>query len=122
MTEPIFDLDALYSALDAKRKARGISWRKAADEIGVSASTLTRMAQGANPDVAGFGKMVRWLGESADQFVGGPKKVRRSDKPEDLRVVVSRHLRASKELSPESAKALESIIDAAYSQMKGLKP
>jgi hypothetical protein len=35
--------------------------------------------------------------------------------------VVSRHLRASKELNPESAKALENIIEAAYMQMKGLK-
>jgi transcriptional regulator with XRE-family HTH domain len=120
MTESTFDLVALYAALDARRRARDISWRKAAEEIGISASTLTRMAQGAHPDVEGFGKMVRWLGESADQFIGVTKN-RPPPKAEDLRVVVSRHLRASKELSPESARALESIIEAAYSQMKGLK-
>jgi transcriptional regulator with XRE-family HTH domain len=121
MPEPTFDLEALYGALDAKRRAVDISWRKAAEQMGVSASTLTRMAQGASPDVEGFGKMVRWLGESADQFVGGGKKAVRPRHAEDLRVVVSRHLRASKELSPESAKALENIIDAAYRQMKAFK-
>lgn len=120
MTPKALNLEALYGALDTKRRAAGMSWRKAAEEIGVSASTLTRMAQGANPDVEGFSKMVLWLGESADQFIGGAQKVR-AQKPEDLRVVVSRHLRASKELSPESARALENIIDAAYRQMKGLK-
>jgi len=36
-------------------------------------------------------------------------------------VVVSRHLRASKDLDTKSAKALENIIQAAYKQMKGLK-
>lgn len=119
MTQAAFDLEALYSALDAKRRADGLSWRKVAEQAGVSASTLTRMAQGANPDVEGFGKLVQWLGESADQFVpAGKRPDRRS---EDLRVVVSRHLRATKELSPESAKALENIIEAAYKQMRGLK-
>ena len=35
--------------------------------------------------------------------------------------MVSRHLRASKELDAKSAKALEGIIEAAYKQMKNLK-
>lgn len=121
MSRPNFDLEALYAALDARRRVDGISWRKVAEQIGISASTLTRMAQGANPDIESFGKMVRWLGESADQFVAAGSKQHRSERGEDLRIVVSRHLRASKELSPESAKALESIIEAAYKQMKGLK-
>ncbi len=120
MTDADFNLEALHAALDAKRRASALSWRKVAEQIGVSASTLTRMAQGANPDVEGFSKMVRWLGESADEFMLASSKKARP-KAEDLRVVVSRHLRASKELSPESAKALESIIDAAYIQMKGMK-
>jgi len=121
MPPPLFDAEALYAALDAKRRSKDISWRKAAEEIGISASTLTRMAQGAHPDVEGFGKMVRWLGEPADQFIAGGQRRPRVAKTEDLRVVVSRHLRASKELPPESARALETIIEAAYRQMKGLK-
>jgi transcriptional regulator with XRE-family HTH domain len=118
--ERAVDVEALYSALDAKRRADGLSWREASAAIGVSASTLTRMAQGASPDVEGFGKMVRWLAVSADDFIARPKG-RPVKKSEDLLVVVSRHLRASKELDPKSAKALEGIIEAAYRQVKDLK-
>jgi transcriptional regulator with XRE-family HTH domain len=118
--ERVVDVEGLFGALDVKRRAEGLSWRDVATAIGVSASTLTRMAQGASPDVEGFGKMVRWLGVSADDFISRPKG-RSSKKPEELLVVVSRHLRASKELDPKSAKALEGIIEAAYKQVKDLK-
>jgi transcriptional regulator with XRE-family HTH domain len=116
----VVDVEGLYTALDVKRRAENLSWRDVATAVGVSASTLTRMAQGASPDVEGFGKMVRWLGVSADDFIA-PVKARQPKKQEELLVVVSRHLRASKELDPRSAKALEGIIEAAYKQMKNLK-
>lgn len=118
--ERVVDVEALYEALNLKRRSEDLSWRDAATAIGVSASTLTRMAQGANPDVEGFGKMVRWLGVPADDFIARGKE-KSKKKTEDLLVVVSRHLRASKELDPKSAKALESIIEAAYRQVKGLE-
>ena len=41
-----FDADAFYSALDGQRQARELTWKKVAEESGVSASTLTRIAQG----------------------------------------------------------------------------
>jgi transcriptional regulator with XRE-family HTH domain len=118
--ERVVDVEGLYGALDVKRRADGLSWRDVAAAIGVSASTLTRMAQGASPDVEGFGKMVRWLGVSADEFISRPRG-RTPKKQEELLVVVSRHLRASKELDSRSAKALEGIIEAAYKQMRDLK-
>lgn len=123
MTDKVVDVEGLYEALDAKRTAKGISWRDAAAEIGVSPSTLTRMGQGASPDVEGFAKMVNWLGVSANEFFHGQGTgtTKRSAPKEDLLVVVSRHLRASKELDAGSAKALENIIQAAYTQMKELK-
>lgn len=116
----VVDVEGLYGALDVKRRAENLSWREVAAAIGVSASTLTRMAQGASPDVEGFGKMVRWIGVSADEFIARPK-ARAPKKQDELLVVVSRHLRASKELDPKSAKALEGIIEAALKQMKDLK-
>jgi transcriptional regulator with XRE-family HTH domain len=118
--ERVVDVEALYGALDTKRRADGLSWRDVAAAVGVSASTLTRMAQGASPDVEGFGKMVRWLAVSADEFIARPQG-RNPKKHEELLVVVSRHLRASKELDAKSAKALEGIIEAAYKQVKDLK-
>lgn len=116
----VVDVEGLYAALDSKRRSKEMSWRETAGEIGVSASTLTRMAQGASPDVDGFGKMVRWLGTSADEFIAQVKE-RSVRRPDDLMVVVSRHLRASKELDPQAAKALEGIFEAAYKQMRQLK-
>lgn len=122
MSEPEVDVVALHRALDFRRDKNGLSWREAAEEIGVSASTLTRMAQGASPDVDGFAKMVTWLGVSADDFITRGDAPKPAAKDEDLVHVVSRHLRASKELDPKSAHALENIIQAAYKQMKELKP
>ena len=49
-----FDSDAFYSALDAARRAQNLNWKEVAAQSGVSASTLTRMAQGKRPDVDGF--------------------------------------------------------------------
>lgn len=116
------DIKALHKALDAKRKTKNLSWRDAAEEMGVSASTLTRMAQGASPDVDGFAKMVAWLGVSADDFIERGSFTKSNQKGnEDLLVVVSRNLRASKEFDSKSAQALENLIAAAYTQMKELK-
>lgn len=116
----VVDVEGLFDALDIKRRTEKLSWRDVAALVGVSPSTLTRMAQGASPDVEGFGKMVRWLQVSADDFIARPRTL--VPKPADqLMVVVSRHLRASKELDPKSAKALEAIIEAAYRQVKDLK-
>lgn len=115
------DLNALYAALDTLRESKGLSWREIAEEIGVSASTLTRLGQGANPDINSFAKMVNWLGATANDFFLASGSRPAPKAKEELLVVVSRHLRASKELDPRSAKALENIIQAAYTQMKGLK-
>jgi transcriptional regulator with XRE-family HTH domain len=118
----VVDLDALYKLLDTKRRARELSWRALALEVGVSASTLSRMAQGAAPDVEGFARIVGWLDVAADEFISRPARHRQA-KPvaEDLTVVVSRHLRASKELSAKNAHALEKIFEAALKQFKDLE-
>ena len=46
-----FDVGAFHAALDSQRLAMGLNWKDVAAEAGVSASTLTRMAQGKRPDV-----------------------------------------------------------------------
>ena len=47
-----FDGDAFYRALETTVTARSTTWKQVAAETGVSASTLTRMAQGRRPDAA----------------------------------------------------------------------
>jgi len=64
-----FDAQALYRALDEQRRTRGLSWREAADEIGVSVSTILRTQQGGRMEVDGMLAMVEWLGVPVETFV-----------------------------------------------------
>jgi transcriptional regulator with XRE-family HTH domain len=64
-----FDARALYQAIDEKRKARGLSWREVAAEIGVGVSTITRTKGGGRMEVDGMLAMVAWLGTSVENFV-----------------------------------------------------
>jgi len=109
-----FDAEGFYEALDATRRSKDLNWREVADEAGVSASTLTRMAQGKRPDVDGLAALVAWSGLEADRFV---KKLGAQRKPEPL-AVISTYLRSDKHLSPESATALDGIIKAAYEHLR----
>ncbi|MBN9326706.1 MAG: helix-turn-helix transcriptional regulator, partial [Cellulomonas sp.] len=64
-----FDAAAFYEALDAERQARRLNWKLVAEASGVSASTLTRMAQGKRPDVDGLAALAAWSGLAVDDFV-----------------------------------------------------
>jgi transcriptional regulator with XRE-family HTH domain len=115
VSDAYLDVEALRGALDEKRRSRQLSWRQVAKQSGVSPSTLTRLAQGKRPDVDGFAALVSWLGVSADFFLRTDGKA--DDQPEPM-VVISAHLRAQKDLSPESTEALEDIIRAAYEGLR----
>lgn len=108
-----FDAQGFYQALDAARGAKRLTWKDVAQKSGVSASTLTRMAQGKRPDVDSLAALVAWSGLEVDRFV---RTSQRSD-PEPL-AVISTYLRSDKHLTPESATALDQIIKAAYEQMR----
>jgi hypothetical protein len=76
-----FDVDALYEALDERRRALGLTWAGTARAISeqfrdapsraISASTLTR-TRGANVlEGDGVLQMLRWLGRVPESFVPG---------------------------------------------------
>lgn len=111
-----FDVEAFFAALDAHRQARKLTWKQVAEETGVSASTLTRMAQGRKPDVDGLAALLRWSGLKAEAFViSGPK--RRHGTAETLAMICSQ-LRADPHLTKEDAEALEAIIRVAYEKLR----
>lgn len=56
------DPDALYVALDRKRRTKRMSWRDVAAEVGVSPSTLSRIGQDKRPDADGLVRLLLWLG------------------------------------------------------------
>jgi len=66
-----FNAAGLYAALDAQRRARGMSWSQVAAETGVSISTLTRTKRGGRMEVDGMLAMVRWLSRTAESFTFG---------------------------------------------------
>ncbi|MEU6339816.1 helix-turn-helix domain-containing protein [Streptomyces sp. NPDC046977] len=108
-----FDAPAFHAALDRTRQERGLLWKHVADQAGVSASTLTRLAQGRRPDVDGLAALVSWAHLSADDFV------RRQEAAEDAGTLakVATHLRGDRNLTPEAAEALEALITVAYKQL-----
>lgn len=60
----------LSEKIIAKRGGRfGDSLRDAADKIGISAPTLSRIERGAVPDLGTFRILCQWLGESADALL-----------------------------------------------------
>jgi transcriptional regulator with XRE-family HTH domain len=109
-----FDATAFYEALNATRESRGQNWKSVAKAAGVSASTLTRMAQGKRPDVDSLAALIAWSGLSADHYVRTPSR----PKPPETLGAIATLLRGDKSLSKESASALNKIISAAYQQFR----
>ncbi len=64
-----FDSKALYDALDARRKARDLSWRDVAAQIGVSTATISRTQTDGRMEVDGMLAVVDWLGVPVERFV-----------------------------------------------------
>lgn len=111
-----FDGERFFSALDAARSARGLTWKKVAEQAKVPASTLTRMSQGRKPDVDSLSALCAWSGLRADDFMANDIK-RKSETLADVTAL----FRADPNLSKEGAVALEAIIKAAYEQIRKIR-
>lgn len=109
-----FDAGAFYEALDGVRQAKRLTWKQVAGESGVSASTLTRMAQGKRPDVDGLAALVAWSGLDADDYV---RSAAAKPQPEPL-AKISTYLRSDKNLSPEAANAIDELVKATYERLR----
>lgn len=68
---PLFDLRALFVAVNAERERQGLSWAALARRIGVAASTLRRFAQADDSEADGVLAAVRWLGTTPEDYVEG---------------------------------------------------
>src|ERR1700681_2244449 len=98
-----FDGDAFFRALEATVVARSKTWKQVAAETGISASTLTRMAQGRKPDAASLAALSAWAGLNPSDFVQAPYK---ANKPEPI-AQISSLLRTDPNLDTEAAEAVE---------------
>ncbi len=114
MDDKGFNGNAFYRALEATVVARGITWKQVASATGVSASTLTRMAQSRKPDAASLAALGAWAGLNPTDFVNASYKAL---KPEPM-AQISMLLRNDPNLDEQSADAVEAIVRAAYERMR----
>ena len=109
------DGNAFYAALDGERQARDCTWRRVAEESGISASTLTRIAQGKRTDVDSLAALSVWSGLDVNRFVRSSSSKK---EPEPL-AVISSYLRSDPRLNEDAASALDQMVKAAYRSMIG---
>ncbi len=113
MAKTTINTAALYSALDAARRERQLSWRALAAEIGVSPSLLSRLGNGLKPDTDGFATIIAWLRLPAEDFFDyeGQRDANDNREP-DLMAQLAPLLRARKDLSETDVKYLQQVIGA----------
>jgi len=113
MAKTTINTAAMYSALDAARQERQLSWRGLAGEVGVSPSLLSRLGNGLKPDADGFATIIVWLRLPAEDFFEheGRPDVDDAREPE-LMAQLAPLLRARKDLSETDVKYLQQVIGA----------
>ncbi|MBA3713456.1 MAG: helix-turn-helix transcriptional regulator [Pyrinomonadaceae bacterium] len=122
-TKSLVNTVELGRAIRRKREEAGMSLRDVADATSVSASTLSRIENGTGkPDADNIARLTGWLNVPMERIMGG----RQLDGDETRAVVyfpqegtpeiVEAHLRADRNLTPETAKALSELFRVAYTQ------
>ena len=119
--ESFVNTQELGRAIKRHRDELKMSLRDVADEIGVSASTLSRIENGTGkPDADNIARISRWLDMPMDRVMSSRQG--KDVEPvvyyphEATPEIVEAHLRADKKLSPETAKALSELFRVAYQQ------
>ncbi len=117
----------LGRAIKRRREELGLSLRGLADKTGVSASTLSRIENGTGkPDAENIARLSTWLDMPIDRMM------KKQDKDNSVEPVVyypheatpeivEAHLRADKNLSADTAKALSELFRVAYTQFSDQK-
>jgi transcriptional regulator with XRE-family HTH domain len=113
----------LGRAIRRKREEEGLSLRDVADETGVSASTLSRIENGTGkPDADNIARLTTWLNVPMERIMGRREQGGEETKAvvyfpqESMPEIVEAHLRADRNLTPETAHALAELFRVAYAQ------
>lgn len=108
-----FDAELFYKALADTVVARRLTWKQVSNETGVSATTLTRMAQGRSPDAASQAALSAWAGINPADFVKLPGK---RSKQEPLAAALTLFRADPKLKDREAIASMEAMVRAAYEQ------
>ena len=117
---PLINVAELGQYIKRKRERERLSLRAVAKQTQVSASTLSRIENGTGiPDTPTLARLARWLNIPFERIVtGGNSK----ESPivyypqESVPDIVSAHLRADRNLTPDKARALEETFRILYNQ------
>lgn len=115
--------EELGNAVRRRREQQNLSLRDVADQTGVSASTLSRIENGTGkPDADNIARLASWLDMPIERVMHHGQRNASDPKPvvyyphESTPEIVEAHLRADRQLSPETAKALSELFRVAYKQ------
>src|SRR3954462_15625032 len=115
---------ALGRAIRRKREELGLSLRDVANETQGAASTLARIENGTGkPDADNIARLTTWLDMPMERVMGARRTEEGTDTSavvyfphEAMPDIVEAHLRADRNLTPETAKALSELFRVAYQQ------
>jgi transcriptional regulator with XRE-family HTH domain len=88
------------------------SIRQAAEDAGISFSTLSRVEAGAQPDLATFLRLCAWLGVPPERFFRGG-----AHRPTSTVDQVTSHLFADPRLAPEAAERIAAVVRDLYAAL-----
>ena len=116
--------EELGRAIRRRRGELSLSLRDVADATSVSASTLSRIENGTGkPDADNIARLTSWLKMPMERILGGARRSEGEDSPavvyyphESTPEIVEAHLRADRNLTPETASALSELFRVAYTQ------
>jgi len=121
--ESLISTAELGKAIKRRREELKLSLRDVADVTEVSASTLSRIENGTGrPDADNIARLTQWLDMPVDRLM---KHSSTNVEPviyyphEATADIVEAHLRADKNLTPETANALSELFRVAYQQFSG---
>src|SRR4026209_2972290 len=122
-TKTLVNTEELGRAIRRKRESLGLSLRDVADQTNVSASTLSRIENGTGkPDADNIARLTTWLDVPLERILTRGREDVNDAKAvvyyphESTPEIVEAHLRADRNLSADTAKALSELFRVAYTQ------
>lgn len=120
----LVNTEELGRAIRRRREELGLSLRDVAAKTSVSASTLSRIENGTGkPDADNIARLTAWLDVPMERILSGrdPQSAEESKAvvyypQEPTPEIVEAHLRADRNLTPETAAALSELFRVAYTQ------
>src|SRR5713226_3380410 len=123
LAKTLVNTEELGRAIRRRREELGLSLRDVANKTAVSASTLSRIENGTGkPDADNIARLTTWLDVPLERILSGGGQERNAAKAvvyfphESTPEIVEAHLRADRNLTPETADALSELFRVAYTQ------